>query len=153
MIPLGGVANACLPIFLLTIIFEFHIIVTSLLKVQDVLHLKNKSFVEGELVLIHIEDNPAFYGRVEAISPDIKPKWWQVKFLFLTVPCQFTTWILDEEQIRGADFTMGGTPIRVEKVTMPEDETFSEEEGELDSSDPEKPVKKKATVLSLHKKE
>ena len=71
------------------------------------MNLKKESILEQELVLINIEDKPAFYARVEAITTDVKPKWWRVKFLLLTVPVQVATWIIDDEQIRGADFTMG----------------------------------------------
>jgi len=112
------------------------------------LYLKKDSIVEGDLVLIHIDGKAAFYGRVEQVSADLKPKWWQVKFLFLTMPAQVATWIIDEEQIRGAEFTMGGTPIRIEKVVVPED--TKEEETELDEENAD--LGKKASVLSLHQK-
>jgi len=79
---------------------------------------KKTSIVETDLVLIHIDDKPAFYGRVEQIIPDSKKGWWRVRFLFLTFPHQMTTWVIDDEQIRGADFTMGGTPIRIEKLVI-----------------------------------
>ena len=46
----------------------------------------NKSVVEHDLVLIHVEEKPAFYGRIEKITADVKPKWWQVTFLALTFP-------------------------------------------------------------------
>jgi hypothetical protein len=36
------------------------------------------------------------------------------------VPLQVYTWILDESQVNGAPFTMGGTPIMLEKVVSPE---------------------------------
>ena len=34
----------------------------------------------------------------------------------LTIPPQPATWILDREQIDGADFTMGEQPVRLERV-------------------------------------
>src|SRR5512137_1762376 len=73
----------------------------------------------NDLVLVHIDDKPAFYARVENISPDVKPGWWLVRLLVLTHPCQIFTWILDQSQIDGAPFTMGGTPIVLEKVVPP----------------------------------
>lgn len=110
--------------------------------------LKQSSIIEQELVLIHIDNRPALYARVEQITADMKPKWWQVKFLMLTIPPQIVTWIIDDEQIRGADFTMGGTPIRIEKLVLPK-------EAEPPKSEPE-PTKQqegqKARVLLLHKK-
>jgi hypothetical protein len=73
----------------------------------------------NDLVLIYIDQKAAFYARIEDISPDVKPGWWQVKLLVLTHPCQVYTWILEESQINGADFTMGGTPVKLEKVVSP----------------------------------
>jgi hypothetical protein len=72
-----------------------------------------------DLVLIHVDNNPGFYARVEEILPDVKPGWWQVKLLVLTFPMQVFTWILDDNQVEGADFTMGGTPLRLEDVISP----------------------------------
>lgn len=73
-----------------------------------------------DLVCIHIDNLPAFYARVEGIEPDVKPGWWQVRLLVLTHPLQLFTWILDESQINGASFTMGGTPVQLERVVPPE---------------------------------
>ena len=73
-----------------------------------------------DLVLAHIDNKPAFYARIEEINPDVKPGWWKVKLLVLTVPLQVYTWILDESQVNGAPFTMGETPIMLEKVVSPE---------------------------------
>ena len=73
----------------------------------------------NDLVLIHVDNKPGFYARVEEIIPDVKPGWWQVTLLVLTFPMQVFTWILDDNQIEGADFTMGGTPLRLEDVVSP----------------------------------
>ncbi|MHB8057624.1 MAG: hypothetical protein ACYDHC_06990 [Desulfuromonadaceae bacterium] len=75
----------------------------------------------NDLVLVHVDDKPGFYARVEEILPDVKQGWWQVKLLVLTFPLQVFTWILDDSQIEGADFTMGGTPLRLEPVISPVD--------------------------------
>jgi hypothetical protein len=72
-----------------------------------------------DLVLVHVDDRPGFFARIEAIAPDVKPGWWQVKLLVLTMPLQVYTWILDESQINGAPYTMGGTPLRLEKIISP----------------------------------
>ncbi len=113
---------------------------------------KKDAIVESDLVLIHIEEKPAFYGRVEHITVDVKPKWWRVKFVFLTFPVQVTTWILDDDQIRGADFTMGGTPIRIEKLVVPDETEAGQDEPEDESDDNDAP-RKKARVLSLGNKD
>ena len=78
--------------------------------------------LETDLVLIHVDNKPGFYARLEEISPDVKPGWWQVKLLVLTFPLQIFTWILDEEQLDEAAFTMGGTPLRLEKLISPIEE-------------------------------
>lgn len=72
-----------------------------------------------DLVLVHIDRKPAFYARIEGISPDAKAGWWQVKLLVLTLPLQVYTWILEDVQINGTPFTMGGTPVAIEKVVSP----------------------------------
>lgn len=81
-----------------------------------------------DLVLIHVDNKPGFYARVEEILPDVKPGWWQVKLLVLTFPIQVFTWILDEHQIEGADFTMGGTPLRLEQLVSPVEAELVEKE-------------------------
>ncbi len=71
---------------------------------------------EGDVVLIHYQDQPAAYARIEGINPDIKKEWYQVTLLLLTIPAQSVTWILREEYINGTSFTMGGQSVRLEKV-------------------------------------
>lgn len=78
-----------------------------------------KAIVPQDLVLIHVEHKPAFFARVEDINPDMKRGWWQVKLFMLALPLKVVTWIIDEEQIRGAEFTMGGAPIRIERIAPP----------------------------------
>jgi hypothetical protein len=73
----------------------------------------------NDLVLVHIDNKPGFYARIEEIFPDMKPGWWQVKLLALAFPLQVFTWILDSSQIDGAPYTMGGTPVRLEPVISP----------------------------------
>ena len=71
---------------------------------------------EGDVVLIHYQDQPVAYARIEGINPDIKRDWYQVTLLLLTIPAQSVTWILKDEYINGASFTMGGKAMRLEKV-------------------------------------
>jgi hypothetical protein len=116
------------------------------------MNLKKDALLEHDLVLIHIENKPAFFARVEKITPDVKPKWWRVKFLVLTLPLKILTWIIDEEQIRGTDFTMGGTSVRIEKVVPPKEVEEPSEgvEQKRSGAEGEEAVPKKARVLSLH---
>ena len=71
---------------------------------------------EGDVVLVHYQDQPTMYARIETIKPDIKKGWYQVTFLLLTIPAQTITWILREEYINGAPFTMGGNSIILKEV-------------------------------------
>lgn len=73
----------------------------------------------NDIVLVHVDNKPGFYARIEEIIPDVKPGWWQVRLLVLTFPLQVFTWILDEFQLEGAAFTMSGTPLCLEEVVSP----------------------------------
>jgi hypothetical protein len=87
----------------------------------------------NDIVLVHVDNKPGFYARIEDITPDVKPGWWQVRLLVLTFPLQVFTWILDEFQLEYAPFTMGGTPIRLEPVVSPlEEERQQQEQQELE---------------------
>lgn len=45
----------------------------------------------GEVVAIHVKNKPSVYARIEAIQADVKPRWLQVRFLFLSFPPQEAT--------------------------------------------------------------
>jgi hypothetical protein len=84
-----------------------------------------------DIVLIHVDNKPGFYARIEDLTADAKPGWWQVRLMVFTFPLQIFTWILDESQLDGASFTMGGTPIRMEQVISPvEQERIKREQDE-----------------------
>jgi hypothetical protein len=102
-----------------------------------------------DLVLVHIDHKPGFYARIEEIVPDVKPGWWQVKLLVLTFPLQVFTWILDESQVNGAPYTMGGTPVRLEKVVSPMVQTEIPSKTALVTEGGEKVKKKEGKVVSL----
>jgi hypothetical protein len=101
----------------------------------------------NDLVLVHVDNRPGFYARIEAIEPDVKPGWWQVRLLVLTFPLQVYTWLLDSQQIDGAPFTMGGTPIMLEKVRSPlsQDEPAARPAG----SEPKESSGHRSKVVSL----
>ncbi|MBW1641733.1 MAG: hypothetical protein JRI53_07340 [Deltaproteobacteria bacterium] len=75
---------------------------------------------ENDLVLIHLEDNPLVFARIENIQPDSKRGWFHVKLFMLQIPTQVVTWILRDVYINGEEFTMGGKKMRIEKVVCPE---------------------------------
>ena len=82
---------------------------------------------ENDIVLVYVDEKPAFFARVEGFTADHKPKWWHVKLLMLTMPLRVVTWVLRLEQINGVEpFTMGGTPIRIEKVVAPPEQATPE---------------------------
>jgi hypothetical protein len=79
---------------------------------------------EGDVVLIHINEKPAFYARIEAIEPDVKRDWYRITLLMLSIPQQVITWILRAEYINGTPFTMDGNPVMIQeikKVSLSED--------------------------------
>ena len=74
---------------------------------------------ENDIVLIYREDEPLSFARIEDISADSKPDWYHVKLLMLQVPPRVVTWILRDVYIEGAEFTMNGKSMRLEKVVVP----------------------------------
>ena len=106
---------------------------------------------EGELILVHVEDSPAFFARIECISPDVKPDWYQVTLLVLQVPLVEVTWILKEEYINGGSFTMGGKRVVMERVVAPPKELPPDEDRRSERYPKKKPSPEKDTgkVISL----
>ena len=108
---------------------------------------------EGDIVLVHMDKNPAFFARVESITRDVKPGWFHVKLLVLQVPLLTITWILREGYYNGEEFTMGGHPMRMEKVVAPPEAGAGPEEMErIDEGRRLKavpPAKKDGKVVSL----
>ena len=78
---------------------------------------------ENDIVLIYYENNPMVYARIEDITADHKKGWYLVKLLILGVPLQTVHWLLRDVYIDGAEFTMDGKKMRLEKVVCPVDNT------------------------------
>ncbi len=77
---------------------------------------------ENDIVLIHMEDTPITFARIENITPDGKPDWYHVKLLLLQVPqLQIATWVLKNDYINGDTFTMNGKKIRLDLIVCPAD--------------------------------
>ncbi len=106
--------------------------------------------LEGDVVLIYHQDEPTVYARIEAIEPDVKKDWYRLTLLMLTIPPQTATWILREEYINGAPFTMGGRPIRIEGVKPAVLSTAQHDEDEAGTEDRTRNSASK--VIPLHKK-
>lgn len=106
---------------------------------------------QGDLVLVHVEDSPAFFARIECIRPDVKRDWYQVTLLVLQVPLVEVTWILKEEYIKGYSFTMGGKRVVMERVAAPPKELPPGEDGKTQKQIRKKPSPARETgkVISL----
>ncbi len=65
-----------------------------------------------DIVLIHLEDSPVSFARVESILPDPKQDWYQIKLLMLQIPLQVVTWILKDAYINGEEFHMNGKKMK-----------------------------------------
>ncbi|MBD3383574.1 hypothetical protein GF407_01495 [candidate division KSB1 bacterium] len=107
-------------------------------------HPLGDRFKPGEVLLAVINETPAFFLRIENIIADRKPDWWRLEFLVLTLPLVQTTWIVDDEQIRGAPFTMAGKPVRMERVKAPESSENPQQKEKISKDD-----QKQANVISL----
>lgn len=92
---------------------------------------------ETDLVLVHFEDKPVVFARIEAISPDIKPDWYHVQLLLLQIPPQKVTWILRNAYINGDEFTMNEKRMRLELVPSPG--TDDAKASDIDESKPDEP--------------
>ena len=93
---------------------------------------------EQDLVIIYLEDQPMSFARVEEIIADHKKNWYHVTLLMLQIPVQEVTWILRDVYIDGAEFTMDGKRLRLEKVKRPVahgQDSFEEEDVIFDDDD------------------
>jgi hypothetical protein len=110
---------------------------------------------EGDVVLVYMDNSPAFFARVEQITTDVKPGWFHVKLLVFQIPLLVVTWILKKAYFNGEEYTMGGHPMRIEKVVAPPDDQSSEESEKAgpEKKTPPKPAlvepKKEGKVISL----
>ncbi len=91
--------------------------------------------IENDIVLIHFEDQPTTYARVESIAPDVKKDWFIIDLLILEIPLQNISWILKDIYINGEEFTMNGTRIRLEKIKGPEKKLDDEPEPDTRNDD------------------
>ena len=67
----------------------------------------------NDLVLVHLDRQPAFFARINDIAPDVKRGWYRVELLVLTLPVQTLAWILEEAHLKGEEFTIGGQPVKL----------------------------------------
>ena len=108
--------------------------------------------VENDLVLIHHEDQPVIFARIEEILPDAKPDWYHVKLLLLQVPPQVVTWILRDIYIDGQEFTMNGQRMRLEQVISPVESVKTPETDAPPSSPPPSGSGRVISLSDLKKK-
>ena len=112
-------------------------------------------FSQGEVLLVYFNEQPAMYVRIESVRPDRKKHWWQITLLLLVFPSTQMTWILDDEQMRGAAFTMQQQPIRLERVPFVELDQQNKGDSEAATAYKETPEgkKKEGRVISLFDEE
>ena len=67
----------------------------------------------NDVVVVHLDRQPAFYARINDLNPDVRKGWYQVELLLLTFPPQTLVWILDNDHLQGEEFTMGGRPVQL----------------------------------------
>ncbi len=70
----------------------------------------------NDLVLVEMNREPAFFARINDVTPDVKRGWYQVELLVLTLPPQTVVWTLEEAHLKGQEFTMGGRPVKLVPV-------------------------------------
>ncbi|MBN1847113.1 MAG: hypothetical protein JW932_00860 [Deltaproteobacteria bacterium] len=99
---------------------------------------------EGDVVLVYFKDQPTVYARIEYVEPDVKKDWFRVTLQLFTIPIQVVTWILRAEYINGEAFTMGGNPMRLERINPVSPPQTPEDTG---SDKAGKTLKKPAKVL------
>ncbi len=104
---------------------------------------------ENDLVLIYFEDKPLVFARIEEILPNSKPDWYHVRLLLLQVPPQMVTWILRDIYIEGAEFTMNGQRMRLEKVVVPQQAPSAETARQEQSPGSDAEATGNAKVISL----
>lgn len=73
----------------------------------------------GDIIAVHINGALSFHARVEEVLPDVKKGWRRLRFLALTIPRREISWILEPTQLDGEEFSMGGTPVRIERLHEP----------------------------------
>jgi hypothetical protein len=105
--------------------------------------------VENDLVLIYIEDKPLAFARIERILPDSKKDWYHVRLLLLQIPLQVVTWILKDVYVNGAEFTMSGKRMRLEKVESPPEPEPSDAPADKETKEKTALKDKGAKVISL----
>jgi hypothetical protein len=72
----------------------------------------------NDLVLVHLDRQPAFYARIDDITPDVKRGWYQVELLVLSLPPQTLVWILEETHLQGEEYTMGERPVQLTLIPL-----------------------------------
>ncbi|MCP4744723.1 MAG: hypothetical protein GY874_01080 [Desulfobacteraceae bacterium] len=85
----------------------------------------------NDIVLIHYENTPLSFARIESIEPDVKRDWYHVTLLLLQMPMQTVTWILRNAYINGETFTMDGKQVHLELI---ENKQNDEKEKEQDAA-------------------
>lgn len=71
---------------------------------------------ENDVCILYVANLPESFIRIESIVPDNKKGWFQVTFLKLQIPTQEITWLLDESQVNGNEFTINNYPVKISYI-------------------------------------
>jgi len=122
-------------------------------EIQFQVPLKDNTIAGDTVIFIREEDEEdgrisVSFARVMGFERDLtkRDEWWHVRFVFLELPPQTRTIILQTPHFTGREiFTMGGRKVFIKAVNF---ETFQEESGDKcpgcmgDSPNPREPEKK-----------
>ena len=116
----------------------------------------NKTVIANpeDIIIIQIDRKVNHFAYVTDIKPDHKRGWWIISFILLSPTTennfQEISWILDDQQIRGEEFTMNNIPHQLIKFEPPRKNNSSDD---MDADAPVSvPEKKPKPVLRLVKK-
>ena len=92
----------------------------------------------NDIALVHMNGKPFVFARIEGVEPDLEKSglftassWWRVKMMALFMPPKVYIWVLKDEHMRGAPFTINGVEMSLSKIVTKEDiESHDEPEPE-----------------------
>jgi hypothetical protein len=95
----------------------------------------------GDIILIKINKEMGFYAEViDVVADKMKKGFWAMRFYpFVQTPdwkIIEVTWLLDNDQIRGQEFTMNGVPHQLFKIEFQKLETIKQTQFDADGPVP-----------------
>jgi len=116
------------------------------------LNTKLEPIVANDVALLIVSGQSQCFARVEQIVEDTAPGWVNVTFTILVVPTKVLRFIVPESALIGGEFSVGGTPMRFEKLARPsaeEIEALSQSPQHQPTDAPDLPTEAVADVIDL----